>query len=155
MIPSGDPGSVLVPSWCPGSSPTGQAKPCWGSVWDLEDTHPCGRLRARSRLAVPSALAWSVRRTRFCLPARMGTPVARLNGSVRKVERRVCQSRLVVNKVVPCTASTSFRSVSVNPTLASTLREAVFQSQTVAHRRSYPDDRAHSRTANEASVAYP
>ncbi len=80
---------------------------------------------------------------------------APLHGSVRKVERRVCQSRLVVNKVVPCTASTSFRSVSVNPTLASTLREAAFQSQTVAHRRSYPDDRAHSRTANEASVAYP
>lgn len=80
---------------------------------------------------------------------------AALHGSVRKVKRRVCQSRLVVNKVVPCTASTSFRSVSVNPTLASTLREAVFQSQTVAHRRSYPDDRAHSRTANEASVAYP
>ncbi len=78
-----------------------------------------------------------------------------LHRSVRKIERQVRQSPLVVNKVVPCTASTSFRSVSVNPTSASTLREAVFQSQTVAHRRSYPDDRAHSTTANEASVAYP
>ena len=45
--------------------------------------------------------------------------------------------------------------VSVNPSLASTRREAVFQSQTVAHRRSYPDDLAQSSTANEASVAYP
>jgi hypothetical protein len=70
-------------------------------------------------------------------------------------KHRVCQSRLVVNRVVPETASTSVRSVSVNPTLASTRREAVFQSQTVAHRRSYPDDLAQSSTANEASVAYP
>ena len=53
-----------------------------------------------------------------------------------------CQSRLVVNRVVPWTSSTSFRPVSVNPTLASTRREAVFHSQTVAHRRSYPDDLA-------------
>jgi integrase len=66
-----------------------------------------------------------------------------------------CQSRRVVNRVVPWTASSSFRSVSVNPTLASTRREAVFHSQTVAHRCSHPDDLAQSRTANEASVAYP
>ena len=66
-----------------------------------------------------------------------------------------CQSRLVVNRVVPWTGSTSFRSVSVNPTFASTRREAVFHSQTVAHRRSHPDDLAQSTTANEASVAYP
>ena len=58
-----------------------------------------------------------------------------------------------MNKVVPWAASTSIRSVSVNPTRASTRREAVFQSQTVAQRRSYPDALAHSRTADEASVA--
>jgi hypothetical protein len=52
-------------------------------------------------------------------------------------------------------ASTSFRSVSVKPTLARTRRDAVFQSRTVAHKRSYPDDFAQSRTASEASVAYP
>jgi hypothetical protein len=70
-------------------------------------------------------------------------------------KHRVCQSRLVVNRVVPEIACTCFRSVSVNPTLASTRREAVFHSQTVAHRRSYPDDLAQSSTANEASDAYP
>ena len=66
-----------------------------------------------------------------------------------------CQSRLVMNRVFPWTASSSFRSVSVNPTLAITRREAMFHSQTVAHRRGYPDDLAQSRTASEASVANP
>ncbi len=46
------------------------------------------------------------------------------------------QSRVVVNRVVPWTASPSVCPVSVNPTLASTRREAVFHSQTVAHTRS-------------------
>lgn len=78
-----------------------------------------------------------------------------LHGSVRKAKRWMCQSRLVVNKVVPRTASTSFRSVSVNPTLTSTLREAVFQSQTVAHRRSCPDEgrAAHREPADEGGAA--
>jgi hypothetical protein len=66
---------------------------------------------------------------------------------------RVCQSRLVVNRAVPETASTSFRSVSVNPTLASTRREAVFQSQTVAHRRSYPDDLAQCQSPHQRYVS--
>lgn len=61
----------------------------------------------------------------------------------------------MVKSVVPRAGSTSVRSVSVNPSLASTRREAVFHSQTVAHTRSYPDDLAQSRTAHEASVAYP
>jgi len=61
----------------------------------------------------------------------------------------------VVNRVVPWTASTSVRAISLKPSLASTRRAAVFQSQTVAHRRSYPDVLAQSRTADEASVAYP
>jgi hypothetical protein len=43
----------------------------------------------------------------------------------------------------------------VNPTFASTRREAVFQSQTEAHSRSCPDDLAQSSTAHDASVAYP
>lgn len=97
----------------------------------------------------------SVCRIRFCRRNGDTCRLPALHGAVRKAKHRVCQSRLVVNRVVPYTASTSFRSVSVNPTLASTRREAVFQSQTVAHRRSNPDDLAHSRTANEASVAYP
>lgn len=58
-----------------------------------------------------------------------------LHGAVRKAEHRVCQSRLVVNRVDPYTASTSFRSVSVNPTLASTRREAVFQLELCAFGR--------------------
>ena len=41
----------------------------------------------------------------------------------------------------------------MNPTFASTRREAVFQPQTVAHSRSYPVDLAQSSTAHEASVA--
>ena len=57
-------------------------------------------------------------------------------------------------QVVPVGRVEFFRS-SVNPTLASTRREAVFHSQTVAHRCSYPSVLAQSRTANEASVAYP
>lgn len=59
----------------------------------------------------------------------------------------------MANRVVLYAASTSFRSVSTNPSLASTRREAVFHSQTVAHGHSCPDDLAHSRTAHEASVA--
>lgn len=42
-----------------------------------------------------------------------------------------------------------------DPEKSGARREAVFHSQTVAHKRSYPDDLAQSRTASEASVAYP
>lgn len=95
----------------------------------------------------------------FCIAraeanARLAPPTALLRTAL-KARHRGRQSRIVVNRVVPRTTSTSFCSVSVNPTLASTRREAVFQSQTVAHRRSYPDDLAQSRTASAASVAYP
>ena len=57
----------------------------------------------------------------------------------------------MVTRLVPWIASS--RSVSVNPTFSKTRREAVFQSQTVAHSRSYPDDLAQSSPAHEASVA--
>jgi len=55
---------------------------------------------------------------------------------------RAGQSRLVVTRLVPWTASTSPWPVSMNPSLPRTRREAVFQSQTAAETRSYPDDRA-------------
>jgi hypothetical protein len=61
----------------------------------------------------------------------------------------------MVYRVTPRSPRFSLRPVSSNPTLANTRREAVFQSQTVAHSRSCPDDFAYSRTANDASVANP
>jgi hypothetical protein len=70
------------------------------------------------------------------------------------IGRLICQSDLVVSRLVPWIGS-SQRSASVNPTLSSTRREAVFHSQTVAHTRSNPDVLAQSNTALEASVAYP
>jgi hypothetical protein len=82
-----------------------------------------------------------------------GSSLALLAPQPPAIRTKRDQRRLVVTRVVPWTASTSVCPVSVNPSLASTRREAVFQSQTVAQRRSYPDDLAQSRTANEASVA--
>ncbi len=129
-----------------------------------EDSPPARSHRGRNQHhpPQPAPRRWRINRPKGPddpLPAPVSTTERRdSNPSLMKITNsihRVCQSRLVVNRVVPRSGSTSLRSVSVNPTLARTRREAVFQSQTVAHRRSCPDDLAQSRTTNEASVAYP
>ena len=87
------------------------------------------------------------------------TPPDRFSGSITVSNiaggQPISQRRRVVNKVVPWISSTSSRSASVKPTLSSTRRDALFQSQTPAHNRSYPEDLAQSMTASDASVAYP
>ena len=85
---------------------------------------------------VLAGIDWRPRPVPRLRPRRPRAPGGRHPGRTAPTDRsQARQSRLVVNRLVPWVGS-SVRSVSTKPSLASTRREAVFQSQTVADTRS-------------------